>query len=84
MNDVVSKEVSMTLATRLISTLVLGSFVVAFAAPAIAQQDSPRDAAIHRCIVQAQREYPDATSDSAQRSRTMAYKACMAAAGQNP
>ena len=74
----------MTPATRLISTLALGSSVVAFAAPAIAQQDSARDAAIHRCIVQAQREYPDPTSDSAQRSRTMAYKACMSAAGQVP
>jgi hypothetical protein len=84
MGDAVSKEGSMTLATRLISTLVLGSSVVAFAAPAIAQQDSARDAAIHRCIIQAQREYPDATSDSAQRSRTMSYKACMTAAGQVP
>jgi hypothetical protein len=84
MGDAVSKEGSMTLATRLISTLVLGSSVVAFAAPAIAQQDSARDAAIHRCIIQAQREYPDATSDSAQRSRTMSYKACMTTAGQVP
>ena len=73
----------MTVATKLISTLLLGSSVFAFAAPVVAQ-DSARDAAIHRCIIQAQREYPDATSDATQRARTASYKACMTAAGQSP
>jgi hypothetical protein len=73
----------MTVATKLISTLLLGSSVFAFAAPVVAQ-DSARDAAIHRCIIQAQREYPDATSDATQRARTASYKACMTAAGQAP
>jgi hypothetical protein len=70
-----------------IATLA-GLFVANFAAQVQAQQSvtlgPERDAAIHRCIIQAQREYPDATSDEAQRGRTMAYKACMTAAGQVP
>jgi hypothetical protein len=54
------------------------------AGPAVVTLGPERDAAIHRCIIQAQREYPDATNDEAQRGRTMAYKACMTAAGQVP
>jgi hypothetical protein len=73
----------MKIASRLVLAALAGLFVMNFAAPLLAQ-DSARDAAIHRCIIQAQREYPDATSDSAQRSRTASYKACMTAAGQAP
>jgi hypothetical protein len=73
----------MKIASRLVLAALTGLFVVNFTAQVLAQ-DSARDAAIHRCIIQAQREYPDATSDSAQRSRTASYKACMTAAGQAP
>ena len=69
--------------TKFVIAALAGVFAANVGVEVLAQ-DSARDAAIHRCIVQAQREYPDATSDSAQRSRTMAYKACMTAAGQVP
>jgi hypothetical protein len=69
--------------SKVVIAALAGLFVTNFGWQVLAQ-DATRDAAIHRCIIQAQREYPDATNDSAQRSRTMAYKACMTAAGQVP
>jgi hypothetical protein len=73
----------MGIMSKLVLATLAGLFVANFGSQVLAQ-DSVRDAAIHRCIIQAQREYPDATSDSAQRSRTASYKACMTAAGQAP
>lgn len=73
----------MKIASRLIVAALAGIFVVNFATQVLAQE-SARDTAIHRCIVQAQREYPDATNEAAQRNRTTAYKACMTSAGQTP
>ena len=56
-----------------------------FAWTAMAQQpaqQSARDAAIHRCINQAHREFPGGESQDMQRSD--AYKACMASLGFQP
>jgi hypothetical protein len=73
---------------NMIAIALAGAFAANFAAQVQAQQSATpgpqRDAAIHRCIIQAQREYPDPTADEAQRARTASYKACMTAAGQVP
>jgi hypothetical protein len=76
----------MTIASKFVFAALAGLFVANFGSQAQAQvvQGPERDAAIHRCIIQAQREYPDATSDEAQRGRTASYRACMTAAGQVP
>ncbi len=78
----------MTIASKIVFAALAGLFVANFGSQVQAQQSvvlgPERDAAIHRCIIQAQREYPDATSDEAQRGRTASYKACMTAAGQVP
>ena len=78
----------MTIASKFVFAALAGLFVANFGSQVQAHSRScwgpERDAAIHRCIIQAQREYPDATSDEAQRGRTVAYKACMTAAGQVP
>lgn len=66
---------------RLFLALVLGAFVAVFAAQAMAQQSAARDAAIHRCIQQAQRLYPGNQQDQ---ERTDLYKACMTSAGFLP
>ena len=72
--------------TMFVIAALAGAFATNFAAQVQAQvvQSPERDAAIHRCIIQAQREYPDPTADEAQRARTASYKACMTAAGQAP
>lgn len=76
----------MTIANKIVFAALAGLFLANFGAQVQAQvvQGPERDAAIHRCIIQAQREYPDATSDEAQRGRTASYKACMTAVGQVP
>jgi len=76
----------MTIASKIVFAALAGLFVANFVSQVQAQvvQGPERDAAIHRCIIQAQREYPDATSDEAQRGRTASYRACMTAAGQVP
>jgi hypothetical protein len=76
----------MTIASKIVFAVLAGLFVANFGSQVQAQvvQGPERDAAIHRCIIQAQREYPDPTSDQAQLGRTASYKACMTAAGQVP
>ena len=73
---------------RLVSKSViaaLAGFFLANAAPQVSAQDSAtRDAAIHKCILEAQARFPDATVASSQRGRTDTYKACMVAAGERP
>jgi hypothetical protein len=43
-----------------------------------------RDAAISRCIAQAQKQYPRAGRQGNMSNRTSSYKACMHAAGFRP
>ena len=58
--------------------------VVAVASQAPAQTNAAaREAAIHKCILQAVAEYPRGP-DSNDSARTAAYKACMTAAGHAP
>jgi len=52
------------------------------AATQTAQQGEARDAAIRRCIAQANREYPGGESQDMQRADV--YKACMVNAGFQP
>jgi len=50
---------------------------------ASAQQNTNREAMIHKCILEAVAQYPR-TPDSNDSARTAAYKACMANAGLAP
>jgi hypothetical protein len=70
-----------------IGMLLLACWLVAaviVAAPASAQRSGARDAAMQRCIDQAQRRFPDRTAGGAGRNRVFAYKACMSKAGFAP
>ena len=63
----------------------LAGLFLASSAPQVSAQDSAtRDAAIHKCILEAQARFPDPTVASSQRGRTDTYKACMVAAGERP
>jgi len=57
--------------------------VAAFSSPAAAQDSAARDAAIAKCVKEAQTAYPDDGDDQG-RNRTALYKACMTSAGFNP
>ena len=62
--------------------LLVGLSVAAFTSSAMAQDSSARDAAISKCVKQAQTQYPDDTTSN-QTSRSDVYKACMFSAGFN-
>ena len=68
---------------KVIIAALAGLFVANFAAPVLAQ-GAGRDAAIHKCILQAQTMHPDISNPSNQRNRTDAYRSCMQAEGQRP
>ena len=62
-----------------------GLFVANFATSASAQAvEAVRDAAIHKCILEAQQRHPNVSDPSNQRNRTDTYISCMGAAGQRP
>jgi hypothetical protein len=69
--------------STILIALAIGLSTVAFASQASAQ-DAARDAAIHKCVNQAQKEWPNGGEDTTMRNRTAAYLACMSAAGQRP
>jgi hypothetical protein len=73
----------MRMSSSLAILALAGLFVASFA-PQASAQDSTRDAAIHKCILEAQARFPDVTVASSQRGRTDTYKACMVAAGERP
>jgi hypothetical protein len=73
----------MNFANKTSLALLAGLSVAAFSSLAVAQDSATRDAAISKCVKQAQTQYPD-DSITNQSARTAAYKACMAATGQNP
>ena len=58
-------------------------FITNFASQASAQ-DAARDAAIHKCVNEAQARYPNVGQEDTMRARTDVYRSCMAAAGQRP
>jgi hypothetical protein len=72
----------MTRMNTYLATLA-GISVAAFASSVLAQDSAARDAAMARCIKQAQTAYP-LDGDDQGRNRTDLYKACMTAAGFNP
>ena len=61
-----------------------GLLAASFASQVAAQVDAARDAAIHKCIMQAQAQWPDVSNPGNQRNRTDAYRSCMQAEGQRP
>jgi hypothetical protein len=73
----------MGIASKLAIAALAGLFIASFA-PQASAQDAVRDAAIHKCILEAQTRHPDVSNPSNQRNRTDAYKSCMAAAGLAP
>jgi hypothetical protein len=73
----------MRIVSRLALAALAGLFASSFASQARAQ-DSARDAAIHKCILEAQQRHPDIDNPGNQRNRTLAYKSCMAAMGLAP
>jgi hypothetical protein len=68
--------------TYLVATLA-GISVAAFASSVAAQDSAARDAAIAKCVKQAQTAFP-LDGDDQGRNRTALYKSCMTAAGFNP
>ena len=60
----------------------LGLSVAAAVSP-VAAQDSARDAAIAKCVKEAQTRYPEDTGDM-MRQRAATYIACMTREGQRP
>ena len=78
----------MSKTNRLFFALALGFSGAAVAWQAVAQQtaqqSAARDAAIHRCVNQAHREFPGEGGQSQDMQRSDAYKACMASLGFQP
>jgi hypothetical protein len=74
----------MSNANKLFFALALAVSAAAFVSQTTAQQaqQSARDAAIHKCINQAHREFPGGEDQDIPRSD--ACKACMASAGFQP
>ena len=70
-------------ANKWLIALLAALSLAAFSTQAVAQDNPERDAAIARCVKQAQTAYPDDGDDQG-RNRTMLYKSCMTAAGFNP
>jgi hypothetical protein len=76
----------MSKAHKLFVVLALGLSVATFGTQAIAQQgaqQSARDAAIHKCSVEAHRQYPNSNGDN-DVNRTDSYRTCMVSAGFQP
>jgi hypothetical protein len=76
-------EIDMNNSFRLFTALLLGLSVTGLASISLAQDNAARDAAIAKCIKQAQTQYPGDDVDT-QRGRTSVYKACMTTAGFQP
>jgi hypothetical protein len=73
----------MSTANKLLIVLAVGLSAAAFASQASSQDSKARDAAISKCVKQAQTQYPDDTTSN-QTSRSDVYKACMTTAGFAP
>ena len=63
---------------------LIGAGAAAFTSSAMAQDSPARDAAIHKCINEAQARFPNVGEETTMRARTDVYRSCMAAAGQRP
>jgi hypothetical protein len=76
----------MRIGSKVVLTALVGLVGLSvFGSPVLAQDSAARDAAIHKCILAAQAQFPGTSeSGDTMRNRTSAYKACMTAAGQRP
>ena len=74
----------MNIVSKLAVAALAGFLLAAGLASQASAQDAARDAAIHKCITQAQAQWPDVSNPGTQRNRTDAYRACMQAEGQRP
>jgi hypothetical protein len=70
-------------ANKWLIALLAALSVAAFSSQAAAQDSAARDAAIARCVKQAQTAFP-LDGDDEGRNRTALYKSCMTSAGFNP
>jgi hypothetical protein len=70
-------------ANKLVVAFAVALSAAAFASQVSAQDSKARDAAISKCVKQAQTQYPD-DSITNQQSRSDVYKACMSTAGFAP
>ena len=70
-------------ANKWLIALLAALSVAAFSSQAAAQDSAARDAAIARCVKQAQTAFP-LDGDDQGRNRTALYKSCMTSAGFNP
>jgi hypothetical protein len=69
---------------RCIVTMLVSFSVFASASQVLAQSSAAREAAIHRCMLEAIKEYPRLGPDDSDLARTLVYKNCMSAAGFAP
>jgi hypothetical protein len=69
--------------TKLWVVPALGLAAVISMSLANAQQGSPRDSAIRKCVEQAHKEYPRPMQED-DNNRTFAYLACMSSSGFQP
>jgi hypothetical protein len=67
-----------------LAVAALSGLFIAQAVPQASAQNAARDAAIHKCILEVQTRFPDASIAANQRARLETYRSCMAAAGQAP
>jgi len=73
----------LSVTSKILAALLLGFSFTALASSARAQQErnSPRDAAINRCLAEAQKAFP---ADGQDIQRAESYRACMVKAGFYP
>ncbi|MEJ0076647.1 MAG: hypothetical protein WDO17_14580 [Alphaproteobacteria bacterium] len=74
----------MAIVSKLAFAALAGLFAANFVSQASAQDSPARDAAIHKCINEAQARFPNVSDDNTMRARTDVYRSCMRSAGQNP
>jgi hypothetical protein len=67
-----------------LAVAALSALFIAQTVPQASAQDAARDAAIHKCIIEVQKRFPDASIAAEQSARLATYRSCMAAAGQAP
>ena len=73
----------MSIISKCAIAALAGLFISNFA-PQASAQNAARDAAIHKCVNEAQARFPNVSDDNTQRARTDVYRSCMQAAGQAP
>jgi hypothetical protein len=69
---------------RNLAFVALAALSVASFGSRASAQDAARDAAIHKCMTEAQARYPNASEETTMRARTDVYRSCMRTAGLNP